>query len=219
MVRRLTLIWIGSIAAWAVLVFGYSRRRFLLDSVLDPSQGEDGWSFSWDWFLWGAAGLALVCLVPFMLAPTWIVNQKRARKIFPDHDSSVILGVRNYHRSLASGGPLERARGLGHFSNVLVARSRGFELMGGVLKLKSRWESSWGDIEEIDQFTLTVKTHHVAGVGVSVRVKGFTIPLEFALVSARFPWADVARESEVKTAIERLRTLHDRNGSSDLARR
>jgi hypothetical protein len=80
--------------------------------------------------------------------------------------------------------------------------------MGGVLKLKSRLELSWGDIEGIDQFALTVKTHHVAGAGVSMRVKGFTIPLEFALVSARFPWADVAGDSEVEAAIDQLRALH-----------
>lgn len=208
MVRRVSLIWIGSIAAWAGVVFGHSRRTFRLDSVLDSSQGEAVWSFPWDLFLWGAVGLALVCMVPFMLATTWIANQKRARKLFPDDDSAVILGVRNYHRSLASGGPLAKVRGLGHISNVLVASSRGIELMGGVLKLKSRWELSWGDIEEIEQFTLTVKTHHVAGVGVSMRVKGFAIPLEFAVVSARFPWADVAGDSDVKAAINQLRGLH-----------
>jgi len=208
MVRRMCLVWIGLIIVWAVLVFGYSRRTFRLDSFLETSQGEARWSFPWDLFLWGAVGFALVCMVPFMLAPLWIANQKRARKLFPDEDSAIILGVRNYHRSLASGGPLEKVRGLGHISNVLVARSRGIELMGGVLELKSRWELSWGDIEEIDQFTLAVKTHHVAGVGVSMKVKGFTIPLEFALVSARFPWADVAGDSEVKTAINHLRALH-----------
>jgi hypothetical protein len=208
MVRRLSLIWIGLIVAWAGVVFAYSRRMSWLDSVVDSSQGEASWSFPWDLFLWGAGGLALLCMVPFMLAPIWIVNQGRARRLFPDDDSAVILGVRNYHRSLASGGPLERVRGLGHISNVVVASSRGIELMGGVLRLKSRWESSWGDIEEIDQFTLTVKTHHVAGAGVSMRVKGFSIPLEFALVSARFPWADVAGDSEVKAAIDQLRALH-----------
>lgn len=207
MVRRLCLIWIGLIAAWAVLVFGYSRRTFRLDSVLDSSQGESGWSFPWDLFLWGAIGLSLVSVVPLMLATTWIANQRRARRLFTDDDSAVILGVRNYHRSLASGGPLAKARRLGHISNVIVASSRGIELMGGVLELKSRWELSWGDVEEIDQFTLTVKTHHVAGVGVSMRVKGFNIPLEFALVSARFPWADIAGHSEVKAAVDQLRAL------------
>ncbi len=208
MVRRILLIWIGSIVAWAGVVFAHTRRTSWLDSVADSSQGEAVWRFPWDLFLWGAVGLALLCMVPFMLATTWIRNQKRARKLFPDDDSAVIVGVRNYHRSLASGGPLERVRGLGHISNVLVATSRGIELMGGVLKLKSRWESSWGDIEEIDQFALTVKTHHVAGAGVSMRVKGFTIPLEFALVSPRFPWADVAGDSDVKAAIDQLRGLH-----------
>jgi hypothetical protein len=170
MVRRSFLIWIGLIAAWVGLVFEYSRRRFLLDSTLETSPGEARWSCPWDLFLWGAAGLALVCILPLMLGTIWIANQKRARKLFPDDDSAVIVGVRNYHRSLASGGPLEKVRGLGHISNVLVASSRGIELMGGVLKLKSRWELSWGDVEEIDQFTLTVKTHHVAGDGGSIRV-------------------------------------------------
>jgi len=219
MVRRSFLIWIGSIAAWAGAVFAHSRRTFLLDSALDSSQGDAVWSFPWDSFLWGVGGLTLLCIVPFILPTVWIANQKRARKLSPDDDSAFIVGVRNYHRSVARGGPLERARRLGHISNVLVARSSGIELMGGVLKLKSRWEVKWGNIEEIDQITLTVRTHHVAGVGVSMRVKGFTIPLEFALVSARFPWADVAGHAEVKAAIDQLRMLHDKNSSSDLARR
>ena len=210
MVRRVALIWVGSVAALAGLIAGYSRRTSWLDSIADPSQGDAGWSFRWDLFLWGAVGIALVLAVTMMLPIIWIVNQKRARKLIADDDSAVIVGVRNYHRSLLRGGPLAKVRRMGHFSNVLVARegaSSGIVVMGGILRLRSRWETSWAAVEEIDQFTLTPKAHHVAGVGVSMRLRGFAIPLEFALVSSRFPWADVAGKSEVTEAIERLRTL------------
>lgn len=209
MVRRVLWIWIGTVAAWAVLVFGYSRRTFRLDSIVDPSQGEAGWSFPWDLFLWGAVGFALLFMVAMILPTMWIVNQRRARKLFADDSSAVITGVRNYHRSLASGGPLAKVRRLGHFSNVLVARGPGILLMGGVFKLRIRWETSWAAIEAIDQFVLTPKTHHVAGAGVSMSVKGYSIPLEFALVSSRFPWGDVAVESEVSEAIDQLRGLRN----------
>lgn len=209
MVRRVALIWVGSVAALAVLTVGYSRRTSWLDSIVDPSQGDAGWSFRWDAFLWGAVALTLVLVVVLMPPIISIVNQRRARKLFADDSSEVIVGVRNYHRSLASGGPLAKVRRLGHFSNVLVARGPGIVLMGGVLKLRSRWETSWAAIEAIDQFVLTPKTHHVAGVGVSMSVKGFSIPLEFALVSSRFPWGDVAVESEVSEAIDHLRGLRN----------
>lgn len=53
MVRRVFLIWIGVVAAWAVLVFGYSRRQLRLDSILDSSQDEASWTFPWGLFLRG----------------------------------------------------------------------------------------------------------------------------------------------------------------------
>lgn len=212
MLRRISLIWIGSVCAWAGLVFGYSRRRFLFDSDSESSLVEGNWSFRWDLFSWGALGLTLVCIVLFMQGTLSVINQKRARQGFPNDRSVVILGVRNFHRSLVSGGPLAEARGLGHFSTVLVASERGIRLMGGVFKLESRWELSWAGVEEVVLFTLTAQSHHVAGVGVSIRVKNFAIPLEFALVSSRFPWVDVASEPEVRLAIDQLRTL--RNGPS-----
>ncbi len=209
-VRRVALIWAGSTAALAVLTLGYSRRMSWLDSTVDPSQYEADWSFRWDVFLGGAVGLALVLVVVLMLPIIWIVNQRRARKLFADEDSAVIVGVRNYNRSLAGGGPLAKVRRLGHFSNVLVARegvSSGIVVMGGIFRLRSRWETSWAAVEGVDRFALTPKTHHVAGVGVSIKLRGFAAPLEFALVSSRFPWADVAVESEVAEVIERLRVL------------
>lgn len=210
MVRRAALIWAGSIVALAVLTVGFSSRTSRLDSITDPSQVDAGWSFRWDAFWWGAGALTLVQVVVMVYPIFWIVNQRRARKLFADDDSAVIVGVRNYHRSLAPGGPLAKARRLGHFSNVLVARegvSSGIVVMGGIFRLRSRWETSWAAVEGIDRFALTPKTHHVAGVGVSIRLRGFAAPLEFALVSPRFPWADVAVESEVIEAIERLRAL------------
>lgn len=208
-VRRMALIWFGSVAALAVLVFGYSRRAYWLDSIVDPSLGDGVWSFRWDLFLGLAVGFTLLIVLLMMFPILWILNQKRARKLLAD-DSAFIVGVRNYHRSLVRGGPLAKVRRMGHFSNVLVARERassGIVVMGGVFRLRSRWETSWAAVEEIEQFTLTPTTHHVAGVGVSMRLRGFAVPLEFALVSSRFPWADVAGESEVTEAIKRLRAL------------
>lgn len=210
MVRRAALIWAGSIAALAVLTVGYSSRMSRLDSITDPSQFDAGWSFRWDSFWWGAGALTLVQVVVMVYPVFWIANQRRARKLFADDHSAVIVGVRNYHRSLAPGGPLAKVRRLGHFTNVLVARegvSSGIVVMGGILRLRSRWETSWAAVEGIDRFALTPKAHHVAGVGVSIRLRGFAVPLEFAVVSSRFPWADVAVESEVAEVIERLRAL------------